>query len=705
MEKQFKLSVIPTKMPGKNPTISSWKQYENYCSPAELWHDHYKNSGGVGIICGKVSGNLECIDIDIKNDPQKTVIDEFRKLIPDDLYNKLVVQTTPSGGQHYIYRCPEVVIEKNLKLAHHSDHTVIIETRGEGGYFCSSKNHNKIISGILDLENLHEEIQSITPSERMFLLESARALTRYFEPPKLADDGTAFKYKEERINKFNREFEGILEIFTKASWKIIHDDGEKVSILRPGSSALHSGYYFKESKIFYSFSSSTRFKENQPHNHFQILQVLEGNNDYRTTLNLLTGLGYPSTEVSSNDGTQRVPRISHADVIKYLGDNGVYYDSFIQEIMQNGIPINDRMNNALYIKMIADFNQNIRRPMYEDAINSSMIPQFHPILDFIERNKDINTTGNFEKWLDCIELDKEEFRPTLVHFFRKFYVGLVAQALDGPYPNEFFLSLLSLKQGVGKTTLLRDFTLPQEFRKYITETSLTYSDDYKVLMGQTILMLDDEMDGRTYESEKTLKSILSVKETKTRRKYDRRMSTIKRRCSFCGSGNELSVIRDLGNRRIIPIEVADIDRVKIREIDQVALFMEAYNLFKAGFVYTYEYGDNDILNSLNSEYIGESDLNIIISEFIELPTSEEDKYVAKIYEMSNALRVQHPHAGKMLSSHVLGKALTQKGFKSKRIGREKHTVYTISSESPIIKLIEPEDTVLFGSGTISIKRN
>ena len=156
-----------------------------------------------------------------------------------------------------------------------------------------------------------------------------------------------------------------------------------------------------------------------------------------------------------------------------------------------------------------------------------------------------NPKGTFEKWLDCMTLKNKTIDKSVVlHFLKKWYVGLVAQTLDGEYPNEFFLCLLSAEQGIGKTTFLRKHTLPKDLQKYCAEHSLNFDDDFKVIMSQSILIIDDEMDGRTYEMEKTFNNTMSQGVLTTRRKYDRRISKIRRRCSFAGSGNNLNVIRE-----------------------------------------------------------------------------------------------------------------------------------------------------------------
>jgi hypothetical protein len=154
------LSIIPVSS-AKQP-FGKWKEYQSKIAPISLWHSHYQNQGIVGIITGKVSGNLEIIDVDIKNDPKKTIMTEYSDLIPADLLRKLIIQTTPNNGFHLIYRCPEVKIDCNQKLALNSQKEIIIETRGEGGYFCTSMVNNKILQGTFDLHNLYVEIPVIT---------------------------------------------------------------------------------------------------------------------------------------------------------------------------------------------------------------------------------------------------------------------------------------------------------------------------------------------------------------------------------------------------------------------------------------------------------------------------------------------------------------------------------------------------------------
>lgn len=677
------LSIIPVSS-AKQP-FGKWKEYQSKIAPISLWHQHYQNQGTVGIITGKVSGNLEIIDVDVKNDPQKTIMTEYSDLIPDDLLRKLIIQTTPNNGFHLIYRCPEAVIGRSQKLALNSQQAVIIETRGEGGYFCTSRVNNEIKQGRLDLLNLDVEIPVITKQERQLLLDLARSLTRWF--PTEGDDNSEsekqFIYTTEpAINDFNNKY-SIIDLFIKHNWSVVKQDDQKVFLKREGSSSPYSGYYFKETKTFFCFSTSTEFTPSKPYNHFQILKLLEGKNDYRTTVNLLPSFGFVIQSKSD--------KITSDDIANYLNNIGVRYDLFIQDLTFNGDIIDERLYNTIYINLKKHFEKEISRQRFEEVIKSEYINTVNPILEFIKTNSDRNPIGTFEKWLDCLELKNKSVDKSIVlEYLKRWYVGMIAQALDGQYPNEYFLTLISVEQGVGKTTFLRNYTLPTELHNYRKEHSLSFDDDFKVLMSQALLIVDDEMDGRTYEADKTFKNVLSNSNLTTRRKYDRRISTLKRRCSFAGSGNNLFVVREQQNRRIIPIEIEKIHFAKLGEIDLVDLFMEAYNLYVTGFKYSYQHSDRASLLKLYDDYVQKSDVDYLVDDNIQHPEMLGDIFYLTVLDIVLSLTNKYPSCSKRINVPTIGKMMVERGFQSSRKGEGKATCYAVSKSSRILPMLDDD---------------
>ena len=670
---EFPLSIIPVS--SKKTPFKPWTEFQARIAPVEDWHPHYIKQGYVAVICGRISLNIECIDIDVKHDPDKTIWNEYKALIPKPLLDRLIIQETVNDGYHLLYRCPDANIEPNQKLAEHTDEKVIIETRGEGGYFCTHTNDYKVAQGTFDLRSLNIDIPVITPQERSQLLEIARSLTRFL--PKKPQK--SFSYSIPAINDFNEKF-SIIEVLTKHNWSVTREDDEKVYLLREGSLASHSAYYFKDTKTFFCFSTSTEFTAGKPYNHFQVLQVLEGKNDFRTTVRLLPDLGFPV------EGTRE--RVSSDDIAEYLNGIGLSYDAFVQDLTFNGNAVDEKAYNTIFIDLKKHFGKEIARTGFEEVAKSNYITEVHPVRDYIEANKHRKPEGTFEKWFGCLTLKNQNVSASdLLHFVKKWYVGLIAQALDGEYPNEIFLTLISTEQGIGKTTFLRKYTLPSALQDYRVEHSLSFDDDFKVLMSQSILVIDDEMDGRTFEQGQTFKNIISNNHQTLRRKYDRRNSTLKRRCSFAGSGNNLFVVRDRLDRRILPIEIAKIDHQQLNSIDLDDLFMEAYNLYADGFQYSFQSGDKSILNPLYEDYIQLSDVDLILDEYLEKPADETDVFEVPCLDLVSVLISMFPHYSRRINVPTIARQMNDRGFAKTRKGKKRITTYIISKESKITKLV------------------
>lgn len=176
------LSIIPIKRDGSKRPLGEWAQYqERIATPEEL--DQWIRQGveGWGLVCGKVSGNVEVLDFD---DPD--LFYPWRAQIDSRLYDRLVIAETPSGGRHVIYRC--ATIEGNQKLARNVNRDTgevetAIETRGEGGQilvepttgaYHETGRPYRIVQGALTA------IPEVTPDERGMLIAAAMVLNEYW---------------------------------------------------------------------------------------------------------------------------------------------------------------------------------------------------------------------------------------------------------------------------------------------------------------------------------------------------------------------------------------------------------------------------------------------------------------------------------------------------------------------------------------------
>ena len=126
-------NVLPVNA-NKEPLVLKWTHWQTERQePTHILSMPWDSAHGIAMIMG--FNGLECIDVDLKNDPQGTIVRDFLDKITDlgpDLLNKLYCEWTPSGGIHIVYQCNTV--GRSTVLARNKEGDPIIETKGHGGY-------------------------------------------------------------------------------------------------------------------------------------------------------------------------------------------------------------------------------------------------------------------------------------------------------------------------------------------------------------------------------------------------------------------------------------------------------------------------------------------------------------------------------------------------------------------------------------------
>lgn len=299
---QSGLSIIP--IGEKKLPIGSWKKNQT-----ELIEPSFSSCVGIGIVCGEVSGGVECIDIDQKYSLDGKLFDNYKNLIAQadkNLLKKLVVQSTPSGGYHFVYKC--ATIEGNKKLANR--HTteaeklenpkdkirVLVETRGIGGYFMVAPSDGyKVIYGDL------KQISILNALEREILFVCARTLNEVFEA------ATVNKNSQKTILENLSPFEDwnnrgdVLDLLESEGWVVKLQNGAKKLLLRPQGTGMWSADWNEDKRIFYVFTSSSEFEQNKGYNPTQVLAKLRFNDDFSECAKWLLKEGYGNFTPDKNE--------------------------------------------------------------------------------------------------------------------------------------------------------------------------------------------------------------------------------------------------------------------------------------------------------------------------------------------------------------------------------------------------------------------
>lgn len=335
-------SVIPV---GKDkvPTIR-WKQNtELLLAPS----DKIASSYGIGIVTGKVSGNLEVIDIDLKYDLTGKLFDDYKALIHSqspELLKKLVVQKTPTGGYHFIYRAPEVEGNKKLANRHATEAEqsdtkekikVLIETRGEGGYFaCEPFPDYRVIYGSL------LDVKTITKDEREILLDCAKTFNDVFEPVHVKKEHKEYIASNlTPFDDYNQRGE-VLDLLLSQGWKLVLTRGSKNLLLRPGGAGKWSADFDTEKRLFYVFTSSSEFEQQKAYNPVQVLCKLNFNGDYSATGKWLRDNGYGDKTYSRVSSPKKVISLDddNLDFIAPQAESDTYIEQIINGTFEMGAP-------------------------------------------------------------------------------------------------------------------------------------------------------------------------------------------------------------------------------------------------------------------------------------------------------------------------------------------------------------------------------
>jgi len=280
-------SVIPVKE-DKSPACK-WKKHQNEMTNDTEINNYFSTNNSIAIVCGHVSGNLEVVDIDTKNDTENIIAQDFFEILKNEfneLYEKLIIAKTINMGYHVFYRCS--TIEGNRILAKNKDKNPLIETRGEGGYvLVAPSNGYSFEKGNL------KTICNISPEERNIIFNISMSLNRIPEIVKI--EQKVFKHPENIFSNYNENVSvsDILLLLQNDGWQQIKEDRNNIFLKRPGKTEnTTSATLHKTTKLFYVFTSSSEFTSQRAYNPAQIRQVIEFNNNQSELLKALRTEGF-----------------------------------------------------------------------------------------------------------------------------------------------------------------------------------------------------------------------------------------------------------------------------------------------------------------------------------------------------------------------------------------------------------------------------
>lgn len=270
-----------------------WKELQSRIATETEIKSLFANGAEFGLICGAVSGNLECLDFDVpgKHDfkpgekGKSPLYHPFVSLIKEHgeakLLKSLVIVETASGGKHILYRCiSKVAGSQKVAYDRSVSSEALIETKGEGGYIATWPTPGyKVLQG--DLLSIPE----IDADQRDFLLSCAFHLSK--DP---IDDSQAVRTYSPAQQRPGDLYEAATDwasILAPIGWKHVKRVESRDYWVRPGKEA-NKGISGTTGNItasgrdcFYCHTSSAPpFQPGKLYSKFAAYALLNFNGDY-----------------------------------------------------------------------------------------------------------------------------------------------------------------------------------------------------------------------------------------------------------------------------------------------------------------------------------------------------------------------------------------------------------------------------------------
>lgn len=266
-----------------------------------------------------------------------------------------------------------------------------------------------------------------------------------------------------------------------------------------------------------------------------------------------------------------------------------------RRLENNGKVMQETDLNTLYLQCKRIY-EDITFDLFYKILFSDCTKEYNPFTDFFARYHDREPTGVMDSFWSVFKTGKGV---DLSYFGSKWLIGIIS-AMHGTHSP--LMLVFTGGQNSGKTEAFRRL-LPSELSHYYAESKLDREKDDEILMTQKIIIMDDEMGGKSKQESKRLKELTSKQTFSLRVPYGKGNEDLHRLAVLCGTSNDKAILNDpTGNRRIVPVEIISINHEAYNAIDKVDLFIEAYRMWRSGFNWMLSKEDIKTLNDLTEDF-------------------------------------------------------------------------------------------------------
>lgn len=281
----------------------SWTKYKSLrITERDLW-DQLEDTGttSIAVVCGKISGNLVIIDIDVKHQPgcDVQIFKDLQSLYPE-IWERLRIHKTPSGGYHLLYKLPADIAcpastnlaerystESELIISPKRKKRAFVEIKGEGGLSQMPPSAGYVVTQGVPVPVLTQN-ESVSIINLMKTYTSVIEIAPTYKPTRQDND----YYDENPFEHFNNSDEAA-QVLLNNGWKLKSQNNLFIRYTQPGSKSggVHATFNIKK-RVYFIFGTQNDFDSGKGYLPATALSILLHKGDKRTTHQYLVSKGY-----------------------------------------------------------------------------------------------------------------------------------------------------------------------------------------------------------------------------------------------------------------------------------------------------------------------------------------------------------------------------------------------------------------------------
>lgn len=310
--------------------------------------------------------DMEFIDIDEKNKPGITAaVMKAVELGWPEIYDKLTIDFTPSGGCHLIYRSEIIGGKQSLaKVPGSPNPLTIIERISK-----SNKQYIKISpsAGYSLKQGNPIELQFLTAEERNWLSAIGESFNEIHIPEVKKSEAEREDSPWTVFNQRN-DWKYIRNELIDRNWSVVMDLPDKVVVKRPGNSPQRSsGVIYKDKSWLYLYTTSSEFEDGKPYSAFGVYSLFYHDNNIALACKDLAaqGIGKNITEEGQFWIRHKTKiKIKYTELLNWLHSIGYrVYNKTIVQVISNVVEIADE--SAMKRAFINEIEFEMQDEMYE----------------------------------------------------------------------------------------------------------------------------------------------------------------------------------------------------------------------------------------------------------------------------------------------------------------------------------------------------